>query len=392
MARIYLDNSATTRVSEEVFESMRPYFLSEFGNASSIHTFGQEAKAAMEEAREKVASLVGAEPKEIVFTSGGTESDNTALVGIARYHSSRGNHIITSAIEHPAVLKTCKQLEADGFRVTYLPVSSEGLVDVASVGQAIAPETILISIMHANNEIGTIQPIEEIAELARARKIFFHTDAVQTVGKVPVDVKKLGVDLLSISAHKFHAPKGIGALYVRKGTRYLPLLFGGSHERSRRAGTENVALIVGFGRACELAGDNLQVMDRQVRRLRDLLEMTILETISHVTVNGSTAHRLPNISNLNFEFVEGEGLLISLDFLGIAVSTGSACSSGSLEPSHVLTAIGRKSDRAHGSLRFSLSVENSEEQIRTTLAALPAIVERLRSISPAGRLTNASRR
>lgn len=383
--RIYLDNSATTRVKEEVFEAMRPYFLTQFGNASSIHTFGQECKAALEDSREQVARLIGAEPKEIVFTSGGTESDNTSLRGIASHHRLRGNHIITSAIEHPAVLKTCRQLESEGFRVSVLPVSEEGLVDIEAVREAITAETILISIMHANNEIGTIQPIGKIAELARQHKIVFHADAVQSTGKIPVDVKALGVDLLSISAHKIHGPKGVGALYVRRGVKFLPLMFGGSHERSRRAGTESIPLIVGLAKACELAAQNLPRMEGEVRRLRDRLEEGLLRSIANVQVNGSRQHRLPNISNLNFDFVEGEGLLISLDFLGIAVSTGSACSSGSLEPSHVLTAIGRKSDRAHGSLRFSLSVETTQEEIQKTLEALPPIVERLRSISPAGR-------
>ncbi|MBI4483456.1 MAG: cysteine desulfurase NifS [Acidobacteria bacterium] len=377
--RVYMDNSATTQLDEAVLHAMLPYFSQEFGNASSIHQFGQKARAAVEEARAKVAALIRAEASEVVFTSGGTESDNTALRGVAEFHRFRGNHIVTSKIEHHAVLNTCEALEKDGFSVTYLPVSEEGLVDPEAVREAVTEKTVFVSIMHANNEIGTLQPIRELARIAHARGALFHTDAVQSVGKIPMDVKEHEVDLLSLSAHKIHGPKGAGILYVRKGTKMRPLLYGGGHERNRRAGTENVPGIVGLGKACEIARERLPEFQRRVGALRDRLEQGILDRIKQVYVNGSRDHRLPHISNLSFEFAEGEGLLISLDLKGVAVSTGSACSSGSLEPSHVLTAIGRS---AYGTLRFSLGWFNTDRDVDYLLEVLPPIVDRLRQMSP----------
>jgi len=386
--RIYLDNSATTAVAPEVLEAMLPYFTEEIGNASSIHSFGQKAKAAVDSARRKVAELIAAEPNEIVFVSGGTEADNLAIKGIAQAHSARGRHIITSKIEHPAVINTCAALEKQGFAVTYLPVYENGIVRVDDLRDAIRDETILISVMHANNEIGAIQPIEEIGAVVKEirasghRHIYFHTDAVQSAGKIPIDVNRLGVDLLSISGHKIHAPKGIGALYVRKGVKLASQQHGGHHERDRRAGTENVAGIVGLGKAAELARSHLAEQIEHTRSLRDYLEAGAQERIPYVQVNGDPVRRLPNISNMSFRFIEGEGILISLDLKGIAVSTGSACSSGSLEPSHVLAALGLPPEIARGSLRFSLSRYNTREEIDYLLEVLPEVVARLRKISP----------
>jgi cysteine desulfurase len=382
MRRIYFDNNATTAVDPQVFEAMKPFFLEDFGNASSIHAFGQKARAVLEQARRQVADLVGAQPQEIVFTSGGTESDNTALRGVASYLRARGNHIITSAIEHPAILRTCEQLEKEGFEVTYVPAGKDGVVKLDVLETAIKDHTILISVMYVNNETGTIQPLARIAELARNRKIVFHTDGVQAVGKIPVDVKQLGIDLLSLSSHKLHGPKGIGALYVRRGVRFNPLLLGGPHERSRRAGTENVPGVIGLGKACELAGQNLTDFDTRVRGLRDRLENTVLEKIPDSSVNGSRTQRAPHVTNLSFRGTEGEALLISLDFQGIAVSTGSACSSGSLEPSHVLRALGIPSDLIHGSIRFSLSRMNTDEDVDHLLDVLPKTIARIREMSP----------
>jgi cysteine desulfurase len=363
----------------EVVAAMIPVFAEDFGNASSIHWYGQRAKALVDEARQHVSKLINGEPSEIVFVSGGTEADNFAIRGIAESQKSKGRHIITSKIEHHAVMHTCKDLEKQGFEVTWLGVSSNGLVDPQDVRRAIRPDTILISIMHANNEIGTIQPIEEIGKIAAEADIYFHSDGVQSTGKIPVDMKKLGVDLFAMSAHKIHGPKGVGALFVRKGTILKPMMTGGGHERNRRSGTENVAGIVGFGVAAKLArSDNMDA----VRGLRDRLETGIRERIDQVQVNASEAPRLPNTSNVMVDYAEGEGLVISLDLKGIAVSTGSACSSGSLEPSHVLTAIGKKPDEAHGSLRFSLNSMNTLEDIDYTLEVLPEIVMRLRELSP----------
>jgi len=378
--RIYLDNSATTRVDDQVLAAMIPAMQSNFGNASSIHTFGQEARAAVEEARAFVASFLGAEAREIIFTSGGTESDNAALWGIFRSGYRPGNHIITSRIEHPAVLLTCKALENAGAEVTYLPVDSSGRVDADDVRSAVRETTILISIMHANNETGVIQPMEEISAIARERGIVMHTDAVQSVGKIPVKVSGLGVDLLSLSGHKFHAPKGIGVLYVRQGTRLTPFLTGGSHERKRRAGTENVPGIIGLGIAARLASERLPEMATRVAELRDQLESRIRVRIPGVMVNGE-APRLPNITNLSFAGIEGEAAMISMDLEGLAVSTGSACSSGSLEASHVLAAMGLRPEVIQGSLRFSLCYHSTAEEIDRTVEIVVGVVERLRRLS-----------
>lgn len=382
MRRVYFDNNATTAVDPRVLDAMKPFFLEDFGNASSIHAYGQKARAVVEEARRQVADVIGAQPQEIVFTSGGTESDNTALRGIAGYLRDRGNHIVTTAIEHPAILRTCEQLAKEGFEVTYVPAGKDGLIKLDILETALSERTILISVMYVNNETGTIQPLARIAELARSRKIVLHTDAVQAVGKIPVDVQQLGVDLLSLSSHKLHGPKGIGALYVRRGVRFNSLLVGGPHERSRRAGTENVPGIVGLGKACELARQGLGDFDTRVRGLRDRLENTVLEKIPDSSVNGSRTERAPHVTNLSFRGTEGEALLISLDFQGIAVSTGSACSSGSLEPSHVLRALGIPSDLIHGSIRFSLSRMNTEDDVDYVLDALPKTIARIREMSP----------
>lgn len=386
--RVYLDNSATTAVAPEVISAMLPYFSEEMGNAQSVHSFGQRAKSSLERARRQVAALINAAPTEIVFVSGGTEADNFAIRGIAAAHRQKGRHIITTKIEHPAVLATCEALEPDGFRVTYLPVSAQGRVIVDDLRDAISNETILISIMHANNETGVIQPVEEIASIvAKARAnghahLHFHTDAVQSAGKIPIDVKLLGVDLLSLSAHKIHGPKGTGALYVRKGTRLAKLLHGGHHERDRRGGTENVPAIVGFGRAAELARAEFDERTSHMRELRDYLERQVGTLIQDVRVNGDVAHRVPNISNLSFQGMDGESLLIALDLKGVAVSTGAACASGSLEPSHVLTAMGLSREEVRASLRLSLSAYTTREEIDYTIAALEEIVSRLRQMQP----------
>jgi len=361
---------------------MLPVFTEAYGNPSSIHWYGQHAKALLDEARAQVARLIHAETSEIVFVSGGTEADNLAIRGIAESQKARGRHIITTKIEHHAVLHTCKDLEKQGYEVTWLGVSSAGLVDPEEVRRAIRPDTILISVMHANNEIGTIQPIEEIGQIAETADVYFHSDGVQSTGKIPVDVKKLKVDLYSISAHKIHGPKGVGALFIRKGTALKPQLTGGGHERSRRSGTENVPGIVGFGVAAKMANEGLTSEMPRVKELRDRLESGLKKHIELIHVNAENAPRLPNTSNIMVDFAEGEGLVISLDLKGIAVSTGSACSSGSLEPSHVLTAIGKTPDEAHGSLRFSLNSMNTAEDVDYVVEVLPRIVERLRELSP----------
>ena len=382
MRKVYLDNNATTGLDQRALEVMIPFFVDTFGNASSIHSQGQKARAAVEEARRQVADLLGAQPQEIVFTSGGTESDNTALRGVASALAEKGRHIVTTSIEHPAVLRTCEQLSKEGFTVTYVPVSRDGIVHMEELRRALTDQTILVSVMHVNNETGTIQPLQEIAELTRERKILLHTDAVQSAGKIPLDLKTLDVDLASFSAHKLHGPKGMGVLFVKRGVRFKPLLLGGSHERGRRAGTENVPGIVGVGKACELAREALHEMDTRVRGLRDRLEQTILDQIPNSVVNGSRTERAPHVTNISFRGVEGEALLISLDFQGIAVSTGSACSSGSLEPSHVLKALGQSSDMIHGSIRFSLSRMTTDEDIDYVLEVLPPTVARMREMSP----------
>jgi cysteine desulfurase len=382
MKRIYLDHAATTPTHPEVVEAMLPYFSESFGNPSSIHFLGQETRVIVDEAREKIASLIGAQSDEIVFTSGGTEADNSALKGVASACAHKGNHIITTSIEHHAVLESCRFLEEQGFAVSYLPVDRYGLVDPEYVRRAITDKTILISIMHANNEVGTIQAIADIGKIARERGIYFHTDAVQTVGHVPVDVDELGVDLLAMSAHKLYGPKGIGALYVRRGIRIAPFMHGGGQERGLRASTENVPGIVGFGKAVELAQKELRAEVKHLTALRDRLIHELSERITQIHLNGHPSQRLPNNVNVGIEFVEGEAMAISLDLEGIAASTGSACSSHDMEPSHVLIALGVPAVLARGSLRFSLGRETTEEDVERVLEVLPRIVARLRSVSP----------
>ena len=382
MNRIYLDYAATTPTRPEVLEAMLPYFNSRFGNPSSIHSFGQEARGAIEDARDKVASLIGARNEEIVFTSGGTEADNFAITGTAYANERKGNHIITSSIEHHAVIETCKFLERRGARVTYLPVDKYGLVNPEDVREAITSKTILLSIMHANNEMGTIEPIAEIGEIAKERGVYFHTDAVQTAGHVPVNVNELGVDLLAMSAHKLYGPKGVGALFIRKGTKLVPFMHGGEQERRRRASTEDVPGIVGFGKAVETAQVEMAEEAKRLTLLRDKLIEGLLEQIDRVQLNGHPTKRLPNNVNVSIQFVEGESMLLNLDLEGICASTGSACSSSSLEPSHVLLALGLSHEQAHGSLRFTLGRENAEEDIERVLGVLPGIVTGLRAMSP----------
>ena len=381
MDRIYLDNAATTPVDKRVLEAMLPYYSDVFGNPSSLHSHGQEAKKAIEEAREKVAKALGADFDEIYFTSGGSESDNWALKGVAYALKEKGNHIITTEIEHHAVLHTCRYLEKEGFKVTYLPVDEYGLVKPEDLKKAITDKTILVSIMFANNEIGTIEPIEELVKIAHEKNVYFHTDAVQAVGNVPIDVKKLDVDLLSLSAHKIYGPKGVGALYIKKGVKIHSLIQGGTQEKNRRAGTENVPGIVGLGEAIELITKNLDSHINKLTFLRDKLINGILEKIPYVRLNGHPTKRLPGNVNLSFEFIDGESLILNLDMAGICASSGSACTSGSLEPSHVLLAIGLSKELARGSLRLTIGKDNTEEDIDKVLEALPQIVKRLRSIS-----------
>ena len=382
MRRIYLDYAATTPTHPLVLKAMLPWFTDGFGNPSSIHSFGQEAKGAIEEAREKVAQLIGAKSNEIVFTGSGTEADNFAIKGVAYAKEHEGKHIITTAIEHHAVIETCKFLEKRGFKVTYLSVDRDGLVDLGEVKKAITDETILISVMHANNEIGTIEPIREIARITKDREICFHTDAVQTVGHLPVDVDELKVDLVSISAHKFCGPKGVGALYIRKGTKIVPFMHGGGQEHGRRASTQNVPGIVGFGKACQLAQQEMGQEKERLETLRDRLINGILNRIDHVHLNGHPTQRLPNNVNISLEFVEGESILLNLDLVGIAASTGSACSSSVLEASHVLLALGLPHESAHSSLRLSLGQETTEKDVDYVLEKLPQIVNKLRAMSP----------
>lgn len=381
--RVYLDNNATTPVLPEVLEAMRPYFGERFGNASSIHHHGQDTRAAVERARQSVAALLGCRASEIVFTSGGTEADNLAIFGVVR----SGDHVITSTIEHHAVLNSCKHLATEGCEVTYVPVDGQGLVDPADVKRAIRTNTKLITIMLANNEIGVLQPAAEIGKIAAEADIYFHTDAVQAAGKIPLDVNEIGCDLLTISGHKVHGPQGVGALYVRKGTQLEPMLYGGSHERSRRAGTENVPAIVGFGKAAELAiaglerSDDVRGDDMKMAAARDRLERELL-SIEATGLNGEGAPRVPNTTNIYFDGIEGEALVIALDLKGLAVSTGAACSSGSIEPSHVLIAMGLPVARAKASLRFSLGKQNTPEDIDLALNLIPETVSRLRDLSP----------
>jgi len=382
---VYVDNNATTKVADEVFEAMKPFLTEEYGNPSSMHTFGGKIAKYIEEAREKVAELLGAEdPKEIIFTSCGTESDNTAIMSTLRAYPEK-RHIITTKVEHSAVLNVCKYLESIGYRVTYLGVDSQGLLDLNELKSAIDKDTALITVMYANNETGVIFPIEEIAEIARQRGIVFHTDAVQAVGKIPIKLTSLPVDLLSLSGHKLHAPKGVGALYIRKGTRFSPFMIGGHQEQGRRGGTENVAGIVGLGVACQLAKKFIEEENTRVRSLRDKLEKAILEKIPNTRINGHPQLRLPNTTNIGFEFIEGEAILLMLDEFGIAASSGSACTSGSLTPSHVLRAMGVPFTFVQGSIRFSLSRYNTEEDIDYIIDKLPPIISRLREISPYGK-------
>ncbi|HBF35782.1 MAG TPA: cysteine desulfurase NifS [Firmicutes bacterium] len=383
MQKIYFDHAATTPVDPEVLQVMLPYYTESFGNPSSIHWFGRENRKAVEDARLMVAKELGAnEPSEIVFTGCGSESDNMALKGIVSAHKDKGNHIITSTIEHHAVLDACKYLEKQGFEVTYIPVNTEGMVDPQEVFQALTDRTILVSIMHANNEVGVIQPIADIGKVLRERKILFHTDAVQSVGSIPVNVNDLSVDLLSLSAHKFYGPKGVGALYIRKGTLIHSFLHGGGQERNRRAGTENIAGIVGLARALQLANEHIAENQAKISYLRDYFIDNVLKHIEHVHLNGHRTQRLPGNINFSFEYIEGESLLLNLDLKGVAASSGSACTSGSLEPSHVLLAMGISPEIAHGSLRLTLGKSNSKEEIDYLLVVLPEIVNKLRAMSP----------
>jgi cysteine desulfurase len=379
MRRIYLDNNASTPVLPEVLEAMRPYFGEHFGNASSIHHHGQETRAAVESARDSVASLLGCRAAEIVFTSGGTEGDNLAIAGFA----GPGDHIITSTIEHHAVLHACQHLEEIGCEVTYVPVDGRGQIDPEDVRRALRSNTKLISIMLANNETGVLQPVEEIGKIATEADVYFHTDAVQAAGKVPIDAKRIGCDALTISGHKMHAPQGVGALYVRKGAHLQPLFYGGRHERSRRAGTENVPGIVGLGKAAELAVQGFERGDdKKVSTQRDRLQQGVLAQVEDAGINGEGALRVPNTSNIYFDHIDGEAMVISLDLKGLAASTGAACSSGAIEPSHVLMAMGLPSDRARASIRFSLGKQNTAEEIDFALALVPEAVARLRELSP----------
>ena len=402
MNRIYLDHNATTPVEPAVLDAMLPFFSSEFGNASSIHTFGQRARAAVETAREQVAALINARPQEIVFTSGGTESDNHAIFGVVHplitWPSKRSpnplddldkrttiahlKHVVATAIEHEAVLNTCQALEKDGVAVTYLPVNRDGLINLDDLRKAIRPETVLITVMHANNELGTVQPLEEIGRIAVERDVYFHTDAVQSVGKIPVDVKTLQLDLLSLSGHKLYAPKGIGAIYIKGGTRLRQLLYGGHHQRGFRPGTENVAGIVGLGKAAELARISLAEDAMRISTLRDRLEEGLLSRIPDARANASRAPRTPNTSNITFPGIEGEALIIALDLKGLACSTGAACSSGAVEPSHVLTAIGLPAPEARASIRFSLGRHTTAAEIDAAVEIVPAAVAQLRQLSP----------
>ncbi len=382
MKRIYFDHSATTPVDKEVAAAALEYMTEKFGNASSIHGFGREARKAVDEAREKVAALIGATANEIFFTSGGTEGDNLAIKGVAFANRKKGNHIITSAIEHHAVLHTCEYLEKHGFTVTYLPVDEYGMVRIEDVKNAITDKTILITIMMANNEVGTIQPVKEIGRLAREKGIYFHTDAVQAVGNYPIDVQEMNIDLLAMSGHKFHAPKGIGALYIRRGVRVEALQHGGGHERNLRAGTENVPGIVGLGKAAEIAKQEMAKKVTYLGKLRDRIISEVMAKIPHVKLNGHPVERLPGNANFSFLFIEGESLLLNLDLKGIAASSGSACTSGSLDPSHVLLAMGLTHEVAHGSLRITLGRGNTAEEVDYFLEVLPEIIDRLRAMSP----------
>ena len=382
MNTVYFDNSATTRVDDEVLKAMLPYFSESYGNASTIYKLGRENRKAIEEAREKVAKILNCDASEVYFTSGGSESDNTAIKGIAYANRKKGNHIITSKIEHPAVLDTCKKLEKEGFEVSYIGVDENGILDIEELKREIRPTTTLISIMFVNNEIGTIQPIEEIGKIAKENNIYFHTDAVQAVGTLRIDVKALNIDALSLSAHKFYGPKGIGALYIRRGIPFDNLINGGHQERSKRAGTENVAGIVGLGKAIEIAYNDLDEHCKKIKELRDYYVEQVEKRIPYIKINGDRERRVPGNSNISFRFIEGEGLLLNLDLKGICASSGSACTSGSLDPSHVLLAIGLPHEIAHGSLRISMGKYNTKEEVDYLIDSLVEIVSRLRDMSP----------
>lgn len=382
MKRVYLDNAATTKLIPEVMNEMIPYMTEVYGNPSSPHYFGQQSAMGLDKARRQVADAINADPSEIIFMSGGSEADNTAIRGIAERYSKKGRHIITTNVEHHAVLHTCQMLEKQGYEVTYLPVDEYGMVTVDQVRDALRDDTVLVTIMFANNEVGTIMPIPEIGALCRERKVFFHTDAVQAAGHLPIDVKAMNIDMLSMSAHKFHGPKGVGALYLRKGIVLPPLIYGGAQERNRRAGTENVPGIVGMGKAIELACTDLESKMESMRRLRDKLITELPKRIPEIKLNGHPTKRLPNNVNFSIKYIEGESILLMLDLNGIAASSGSACTSGSLDPSHVLLAMGLTHEVAHGSVRMTLCDETTEEDIDYVLEVLPKVAERLRKMSP----------
>jgi len=381
MKTIYVDNNATTRVAPEVFEEMTPYFTELYGNPSSMHFFGGQVQHKVEEARERVAALLGARPQEIIFTSCGTESDNAAIMSALQVNPEK-RHVLTTRVEHPAVKNLVAHLKREGYRVTELPVDRHGLLNMEEVSRAMTDDTAIASVMWANNETGVLFPVEEMATLAKSRGIIFHTDAVQAAGKIPINMAKSQIDMLSLSGHKLHAPKGIGVLYVRRGTRFAPFVIGGHQEGGRRGGTENVPYIIGLGKACELAAANLEEKNQRVKSLRDKLENRLLEMIANSIINGDREQRLPNTSSISFEYVEGESILLKLSDKGICASSGSACTSGSLEPSHVLRAMGVPFTAAHGSIRFSLSSYNTEEEVDYILEVMPPIIEQLRAISP----------
>ena len=382
MKRVYLDNAATTKLIPEVMNEMIPYMTEVYGNPSSPHYFGQQSAMGLDKARRRVADAINADPSEIIFMSGGSEADNTAIRGIAERYAKKGRHIITTAVEHHAVLHTCQMLEKQGFEVTYLPVDEYGMVTVDQVREAMRDDTVLVTVMFANNEVGTIMPIPEIGALCHERKVFFHTDAVQAIGHLPIDVKAMNIDMLSMSAHKFHGPKGVGALYLRKGIVLPPLIYGGAQERNRRAGTENVPGIVGMGKAIELACTDLDKKMASMSALRDKLITELPKRIPEIKLNGHPTKRLPNNVNFSIKYIEGESILLMLDLNGIAASSGSACTSGSLDPSHVLLAMGLTHEVAHGSVRMTLCVETTEEDVDYVLEVLPKVAERLRKMSP----------
>ncbi|MCQ9628018.1 cysteine desulfurase family protein [Cetobacterium somerae] len=380
--RVYLDNNATTKMDPKVLEAMMPFLTEEYGNAFSMHLFGKETGIAVSEAREKIATLLKVKPEEIIFTASGTESDNIAVRGVAKAYKNRGNHIITSSIEHPAIKNTFKDLEQDGYKVTFIPVDSNGVIDVKALEEAITPETILISMMHANNEVGTIEPIKAIGEIAKKNRILLHVDAVQSVGKIPVYPKELGADLLTFSGHKFHGPKGIAALYIRQGVRVARTITGGGQEKKLRPGTTNTPAVVGMAKALEIACQDMDVEIKREQELRDYFEDEIVKRVPEVVVNGKSVERLPGTSSITFKYLEGESILLSLSYLGVAVSSGSACSSDELQASHVLLGMGIEPEFAHGTIRFSLGKYNTKEEIDYTIEQVVKVVEKLRMLSP----------